>query len=398
MAFAFSLPLSKAGIVLFSCLLVLFWVFEGNYRNKLKEIRTNLVLLSLAVFILFNYISILWSENLIYALDNIRMYLYFLPIFVIATKIKKNEVKSIINSFLSAMFLSEIIAYGVFFELWTFKHATVQNPSPFMFWIDYSVFMAFTSLILLNRVLSKSYSIKEKIFYLFFFITVTGNLFLAIGRTGQVALFGSIFILAILHYKTTFKSILIAISIISILIFSAYNLSDSFKNRLQAAQHDIEKLSNNNLNSSWGIRVAYWISTYDTAKNSFLLGVGIGDTQDETAKTIREQNYSFLNNESIVFMTNPKHHPHNQYLQIILQSGIIGLFLYIFFFYKLLSMKISNTEIKQLSILFSSVFLISCFANTLFYKHFTINLFTLFIGLFSVYYEKYRMCRSTEVN
>jgi len=74
--------------------------------------------------------------------------------------------------------------------------------------------------------------------------------------------------------------------------------------------------------------------------------------------------------------------PHNQYLLLLLQMGIIGLSLLLYLIYQILKLNIKETELKELSILFVTVFFISCFAEPLFFKQFTIALFILFVGIF----------------
>ncbi|VAY86207.1 Putative O-antigen biosynthesis protein precursor [hydrothermal vent metagenome] len=308
--------------------------------------------------------------------------MYWLILFVIATSIKKEQIQPIITSFLAGMFLSEIIAYGVFFELWAFKDATVGNPSPVMFWIDYSVFMALTSILLLNRILSKNYSLQQKIFFFFFFCTVTGNLFLAIGRTGQVALVFTMFVLIFIHHKATIKSIILGLLVVGSIFTTAYNFSNSFQERSKAGVKDIQKIFKKDFNGSWGIRVVYWITAFDIVKANPLIGVGIGDSQSEIKKTLDAKNYQYINNSTKEFMQ--KLHPHNQYLLISIQLGIFGLLIFLYMIYCILSLKIQQLEIKILSILFTSIFFISCFAEPLFIKQFTIALFMLFVGLFTV--------------
>ena len=382
LVFAFTMPLSRAGISLFIILLPLLWILEGDFRNKYEKIKNNRLLLAVGLFLLFSIISASWSQNLQLTFKHLRLDMYVLALFVIATSIKKEQIQSIISAFLLGMFISEIIAYGVFFELWTFKNATVQNPSPFMMHIDYSVFMAFTSLLLLNRIFANHYALKEKLLYVFFFLTVTGNLFLAIGRTGQVALIVGIFVLSIIHFRLTIKSILISTLLLFSIFSVAYNVSDSFKMRANAGLTNIQKISNMNLNSSWGVRVAYYITTYDIVKNNPLIGVGLGDYMDQTALILETHEYSYLNKWTKNFMK--RFHPHNQYLLILLQMGIIGLLLFFYMIYQLLKLKIEDPEIKELSILFTTIFFVSCIPEPLLAKQFTLAFFVLFVGMFSI--------------
>lgn len=379
--FAFILPLSRALISFMVIILPILWFIQGNLKEKFQYIKSNKLLLSLLVFIVYSAFSMLWSTYLKDALSAFRMTSYLFTIFVIATSIKKEQVPSIITAFLTGMFISEIIAYGVFFELWTFKYATPQNPSPFMIHIDYSVFLAFSSILLLNRLFSSRYTRKEKIFLFFFFLTVTGNLFLSTGRTGQVAYIAGIIVMSIIHFRFTIKSLFISILLIGFIFSSAYQVSNSFQTRLQQALYDIKQISNLNFNGSWGIRTAFWVTTYDSVKEH-PFGSGLGDYKLATKLQVEKKNYTFINANSKVFMSDS--HPHNQYLLVILQMGIIGLFVFFYMIYQLFKLDIEDKEIKEISVLFATIFFVGSLAEPLLMKQFTLVLFVLFVGLFSI--------------
>jgi O-antigen ligase len=381
LAFAFTLPLSRALVSFFVMFIPLLWILQGNFHHKYFQIRQSRFLTALSLFLLLSALSILWSDNMAIALDHIRLDAYFLTLFAIATTIKKEQINRVITFFLSGMFVSESIAYGVFFDLWHFKHATHFNPSPFMFWIDYSVFMAFTSILLLNRIFSSAYSKKEKLFFALFFMTVTGNLFLAQGRTGQVALIVALLVLVYLHFKLSWRSLIMSLLLIGGIFSIGYNISHTFQVKSQEAIVDIQDISHMNLNGSWGIRVAFWMTTYDIVKDHPLFGVGLGDYVDETKRTVEGPKYSFLSESTRNFMANM--HPHNQYLMVALQMGLVGVSLFLYMFFQILKFQINDKEIKNLSILFMVIFSISCFADPLLRKQFTIGIFILFIGLFA---------------
>jgi O-antigen ligase len=379
-AFAFILPLSHALVSFFVVLLTLFWFLEGNFQKKFKIIKNNKLLLSISLFLVWGLISILWTSISKDLVNSIRLDLYFVSFFVIATSIKREDINKIITAFLSGMFISEMIAYGVFFKLWTFKHATPVNPSPFMIHIDYSVFLAFSSILLLNRIFSNLYSKKEKLILFFFFLTVTGNLFLSTGRTGQVALIAALFVLPVIHYRLTIKSFIVSLLLFSTIFYSAYSLSNSFVMRVHSTSSDITRIMHSNLNGSWGIRVAYWIITFDAFKER-PFGSGLGSHIITIQKEIEKHKYPFINSRTKKFMS--KHHPHNQYLLVILQTGFIGLLLFINIIYQLLRYKMQTKALKELSILFTTIFFVSCLAEPLLIKQFPLVLFILFVGLFA---------------
>ncbi len=375
--FAFTMPLSRALISFFIFFLPLLWVFEGEFKRKIEQISNNKILVVLSIYIAYNFFAYFWSENIVMAFNSLRLTSYLFVIFVIATSLKKIYIEKIIGAFLLGMFISEIIAYGVFFELWTFKYATPETPSPFMMHIDYSVYMALSSILLLNRLFSDNYPIKEKIIYAFFFMTVTGNLFLSTGRTGQIAFLVAIIVMTLIKFRFSFKSLFISLFLIITILTTAHAVSKSFQDRVNVALYDIEEMKKLNFSSSLGFRIAFWVITYDIVKKE-PFGVGVGDYMDATKKQIEIHPYDYLHGRVVEFVKN--HHPHSQYLLALLQMGVIGLFLLIYLIYTI----ITEGYPSDLAILFTTVFFISCLTEPLLIKQFTIALFILFVGLLSV--------------
>ena len=77
-----------------------------------------------------------------------------------------------------------------------------------------------------------------------------------------------------------------------------------------------------------------------------------------------------------------RHNPHNLFLLILLQSGFVGLGLFIYFLYTFFRLPVADKQLKELSILFMVIFIIGSFSNVLFFAQFTLMLFILFTGLF----------------
>ena len=378
--FAFTLPLSRASVSAFTILLPLLWLLEGNYKKKWLKIQKEKSLIFLLLFIFFSLLSTLWTQNMEDAYRPLRMFTYLGSAFVIATALDKKYIYTIISAFLYGMLISEIIAYGVYFELWHFKHATPQSPSPFMFHIDYSVFLAFTSILLLNRLVSKRYNLKEKILIALFFTTVTGNLFLSIGRTGQVALIVAVIVMSILHFRLSIKTLFLS-SIFLIALYSlAYFSSPNFKARVIFAQDDISKVLHSNYNSSWGIRALFWRTTANIVlEHPF--GVGIGDFMDATKAELQNKEYDkLISADTKEFMST--NHPHNEYLLILLESGIIGLIIFLTFLFYFVKLQIEDKELKELALLFITIYMVSFLAEPLLIKQFPVALFALFLGIF----------------
>ena len=186
--------------------------------------------------------------------------------------------------------------------------------------------------------------------------------------------------MSIIHFRLSFKSIILSILLLGIIYTSAYQFSDSFKMRVSHSITDIENITNMNLSGSWGVRAAFWITTYNIIKKH-PFGVGAGDYEIATREELKTDKYTYLENNTKKFMG--RTHQHNYFLMTVTQTGIIGLIMFLMILLYILKLKIKDKDIKELSILFVVVFILSSMAEPLLYKHFTIGLFILFIGLFA---------------
>lgn len=380
LSFAFVMPLSRAAISFFILALGIIWLIEGNFKRKFEQIKSSKVLLLIGIFYLIVIFSAVLSSNTDTALKFVRLYAYWIVIFVIATSLKKEYISSVITAFLLGMLVSEIIAYGVFFDIWKFGRASKEYLSPFMMHIDYSVFLAFTSMILFNRIISKDYSFKEKLFLFLFFCSTTGNLFLSVGRTGQLAFIFAIIVMFFLYYKLHIKTIIYSFLSLLIIFTIAFNSSDMFEKRVNLAKTDIEKIIDGDLYSSWGIRVAYWMVSYEILKDTPLFGVGVGDYKEAIVQTLQKEKFDNLPQEMKNFME--EYHVHNQFLMVIIQTGLIGIIIIILLFYNLLKISLyAKNEHRNVFVLFWVIYLISCMADPLWYKQFTLVLWVFIVGL-----------------
>lgn len=382
--FAFSMPLSRAMISFFIILLPFVWIIERDYKRKIQQITNSKLMIILLSFYLLLIVSLSYSTNLDVGLNILNKYSYWIVIIVIATSLKKKYINNVITAFLLGMLVSEIIAYGVFFDLWTWKENTKYTMSPFMMHIDYSVFLAFSSILIFNRLISRDYNMSSKIVMFIFFLSTTINLFLSIGRTGQVAYIAGIIVMFFLYYRISIRSVLYSFITIIIIYFSAFNFSETFQKRVFHATNDIVKIFESNYNSSWGIRVAYWIISYDIVKENPLLGVGIGSYFDATLKTVSKDNFKEMSSIKEYVIA---HHFHNQFLMILVATGILGVAVFIYFIFQVfkVSYNIKNIEHRNILVLFFVIFWVACLAEPLLIKQFTNSLWILFLGIVCLY-------------
>ncbi len=376
--FAFTLPLSRAAVSFFILWFVVLFLAHRDYRTSWEMIKSNRALVAMGAFISVMFVSLLWSNDTHEALNQIRLYSYWIIIPILATTLKKEWLPNIITAFLTGMFISEIIAYGIFFEWWTYKNSTPEYPSPFMTHIHYSIFLATTSILLLSRLLSDRYTWQSKLPMFLFFLTSTGNLMLSTGRTGQLALLIAIAVAVILHYRFTIKSFFIFVTLSTILFVGAYTTLDLFQKRADMAISDIKQFQKGNFDTSWGLRAAFWVVTYDIIREHPLIGIGIGDYKSAATETLAKNNHNFTP-ETIQWCSTM--HYHNQYLMILAQTGLIGFALMLWMLIELFRLKIEDQELREFSKLGLTVFVVASITEPLWILQFPIILFVFVVSL-----------------
>ncbi len=375
--YVFSVPISKAGISLFENLIFIFWILEGRWSYKYDLIKKNKLSLAIISLILVNLIFLPNASSISFGLSYIFKYRHFFIIFVMLTSLKREFITYLFSAFLTGMLISEVLSYGIFFEWWHYKDILPTDPAPFMSHIGYSIYLSFTSIILLIYVLKIDNNLKRKLFYSFFLTTVTINLFINGGRTGQVIYVVSIFIVFFMSFKNKFKAMIIAVTLLTSIFLLAYNFSPVFKSRLNYAISDISKMKqSNDYSHSFSIRVSLWdIGSHKYLDNP-ILGYGIDNDMKNLKYYCDNLGYSYdiLKN----FSDN-----HNTFITIALQIGILGILVMLFILYSLYSLKFKTKYFKILTIVFTTSFILWGMTGIAFHIMNGMIYFTLFAGLFN---------------
>lgn len=382
-AYAFVLPVSRAALVLLTALLFLFWLLDKDLKKRAQEAFKNPIVQGLSLFFVYMALSLFWSSDVDQGVDYLRRYWYLLPILVFVSYAKKEQTTNIISAFLAGMFISEIFSYSIFFEIFAWRDVSPSNPTPFINHLQYSMFLAFTSLLLLNRFFfQKDY--RFKLFYFLYFLVVTSNLFINGGRTGQVAFLLTIILVGFLNIKNKLIAFFTMFTLVTILFLSAYHLSPVFEKRFNQAKQEMQLLytdSDEKYHRSFGQRLGAWMVAYEMFKDNPVFGVGHGASMAEFHEKINTDMPEFKVVSKIV-------HFHNNYVHYLVEGGIVGLCIYLSLFFMIYKLQINNREIKNASYIFLSVFLISSMVEHMFIAQAPLAIFALFVGIFITYSKK----------
>jgi len=364
--YAFLLPFSRAGINIMGGVLFLLWLLEGNFKNKLKLNATYKTIFLLFAFMVLSY---LWSNDYGYANFYTIKYLhYFLLSYIIWTSLKQEFLDKVLTSFISGIFVSEIISYSIFFGFYHKIGVLSSDPTPFMHHIEYSFYLVIATIILIDRFFTQKKWNKEKIFSLLFFTTISFNLFIINGRTGQFVYIIILFVMMITYFKLNLKTIIVSLLVGGIGFLFLYKFSPNFHNKFDRSLEMFDKTISPC--SSEGTRVYMIKIGSDIFIHNPIIGVGIGDTMEVYNKYL-DSKYSYAKC-SWSFS-----HLHNQYIQEMVQLGIVGISLLLAIFYFLFK----EAQDKKFAFLMILAIMLSFMGDVLFSRQFSIALITLMIPL-----------------
>jgi O-antigen ligase len=282
------------------------------------------------------------------------------------------------------MTLTEVLSYLVWFEIIDPLHkATVGNPTPTMSHISYNPYLAFGIYLISHELLrNKSLSAVSKYFYAFFALTMSINMFITGGRAGQVMFFAMITILIFQYYNPKrIKAAILTMIIVPSIFMSAYSLSPQFNNRVDAVFDDISAYTNEETsNNSIGQRITYTINSFKIIQNNPLFGVGTGDFPSEYEKV-------HVKNMSDAGLTV---NPHNMYLLIAVQLGLLGLASMLLIFYHQLKFSLSSkiNIVRDLGVVLPLLFLVIMWSDSYLLGHYTTILFVFFSSFLYKDFEK----------
>jgi len=370
---AFLMPLTVSGANIIIVIICVIWLLSGSYRAKFNQIMSSKLIITSLLFYCLHVVGMLWTEDIQWGLHILHKMWYFLLLLPILFNIvQRKYIKYYVISFLLAIALTEIVSYLVWFEIVApFKNATVQNPTPFMSHISYNPILAFAIYLVAHEVFfNKKLSNLMFSFYSFFAISMTINMFITGGRAGHVAFFVMLVILIFqVLDRQRIKSMCVILLVIPGIFIASYQTSGLFKERVDLGVKEISEYSEKNW-TSVGIRINFAVNSWQVIKKNPLIGIGTGDFPNEYKK-INQINSPWLPNTT---------NPHNMYILVLTQIGLLGLvsMLAIFYYQIKLSFNSQNKLIRDAGLTMPILFLVLMFSDSYLLGHFTTLMYVFF--------------------
>ena len=185
------------------------------------------------------------------------------------------------------------------------------------------------------------------------------------GRSGYIAMFIVLTSMSLIYIKNLKKIIawkfglgLIVVATITVALLSVSKTSSDRINLAITEFKQSEQNSTKNIYTSVGQRLIFWKNTIDMLPQFFVFGVGTGGFQAAYTKQVLDK----TGLDALITQD-----PHNQYLKILIEQGVIGLLLYLSMILRVLIQ--SNKDASKF-ILFSTVLYI-WLITSLFNAHFS---------------------------
>lgn len=217
-----------------------------------------------------------------------------------------------------------------------------------------AAFVMFTKLVIFPTRFEK---FKTAILLIAVLALVINVSFITPGRSGYVVLL-SLTAASVIGYAMAYKKINSAIILAAILIPTLILTSPKVHDGVSRGINEMENVDKIAEATSMGQRVKLWENTIEMIKEKPLLGVGLGGFK----KAYSERMKDAPEWQRVIL-----HDPHNQFLKIIAELGLIG---FIFFIYMLASAAFQRSSSLEYKILGLGVLLAWC-GTSMFSSHFS---------------------------
>jgi O-antigen ligase len=323
-ALGFSIPISTALDNVLIGAILLLWLASGGFAQKWRVIRANPVALAALALFALCIVGLLWSigssaDDLLF----LRKYnnLLLIPILVTVFSEEQDRRRGLL-AFGAALVVTLIASYGVAFGLIPTGGVITgapDDPTVFKWRIPHNILMAFACVLFAE--LARTTPGRARWAYAVLAVLAIINVVLMVkGRTGYVVLAGLtlLWIASNLRWKGLVAAIVLVVAGFTVV----YQVSASFHARIKEAAAEAEQWRPGvATGTSVGIRLEFYRNTFEIVKRHPLLGVGTGGF----FKAYEEQ----VRGTQMV----ATHNPHNMYLLVLVQFGVLGLAALAYLFY-----------------------------------------------------------------
>jgi O-antigen ligase len=333
-AFAFLLPIYRKVIPYVISVIVLTWLLEMDFGIKAKRLATSRhrqnTLLFAGIYVLY-LLGLLYTVNYHYGLFDleVKMSLIIFPVImatvrdeVLTSAVARQVLWAFVYGVLASMLLCYSVAFTDYLEsgsMMAFYYRRLSvliHPSYLAMFVSFAIAILLYFLYkgVLTTKLRKILAVLLVFIFEFFVIMLSskaGILSLAI----TLAIFTSY----VIFEERRIVRGLVTGGLLAVSFVFLFMLFPASAERFAESQEIIERtdVNTSEIANSTGERILIWWYTFEITNENFLFGVGTGDVKDH----LLEKYYEKEMDNALQLELNA----HNQYLQILIAMGIIGM-------------------------------------------------------------------------
>jgi O-antigen ligase len=321
-ALFFMIPIQVAPAYILSALMLVLWLIEGRFREKLGILRAEPMAWIFAAYYGVFLLSLLWTADMAWGWRMVNKQNFFLLFLLYFTVARREHVARYLTAFLLSIAMCEMLAYYNWVDLHLWPQLPdgvradkgVLDTAPFVDRIMYAPALALAAYVAGHRVLFGGVGKTARWACALLWVTTVGNLLISGGRAGVVGFLVMVAVLAFQKFsRRPLLAVMAAAVVVGGIVVGGYHSSDYFRLRVNDAVDQVQHYEERP-NSSVGLRITYAMNAWRIFSANPLLGVGAGDYPVE---------YQLVNAIHTPQWT-PAWNPHNQYLLALTSAGILG--------------------------------------------------------------------------
>jgi len=319
----FAIPVSTTLSGILGAFLVLFWIAGGDYRVKDQIIRRNPV--AFASLILFGlYVLGLFygkpSERVAFDVFHFLLLVLAIPLFG-NTHVRH----SALWGFLSAMLFMLTLSYLSWFSLLPpieYLHVAPGNPLVIQNRIAYGFFMTIAAFLFTVHAYVVPVGLRKWILAMLAVLAII-NLFMVNNKTAYILMLalGGYFLISQWRWRGA-GVFCLAVALLAVVTY--VHPTSALHQRVVVAVQQFKQWQPEKADlSSVGQRLEFYRYSLKIVRNHPFFGVGVGGFAEAYAKQVKNPDMELTDN------------PHDEYLLIAVQMGLIGLAALLYLFYTL---------------------------------------------------------------
>ena len=316
-AIVISMTRAFALVSLFEVLLVLILIFSSEFRALVKHSLMDRRVFLVMLFFCWVGVAMAWGQaNTIDRLEELWSWrkLFLVPICFAIFKTDRDRL--LLTHFFIVVcaiyMLASWLGFWGFIELDRDPAHLLENHS------TQGVLFAGAALFCFFRIFSEESTLTKKLVYMLIIIGFLSNIiFVLTGKSSYLAMLVAVCVSGLFLMRTYSSWYLISLCFIcSFLLLASSNSREVLLNGF----HEIEMVDTAESATSMGIRIVMWRNTIELITNKPIFGSGSGSFKND---------YKELVSGEATWRGRDSDNPHQQYLHIAAEQGLIGLLLFL---------------------------------------------------------------------